>query len=134
MKSATPLTDAAPSKPAAPELRFRLRITAGEVIAIGPGKVALLEAIAATGSITAAAKQLGMSYRRAWLLLDALNHALKTPAVDSAKGGAAGGGSVITDVGWQVMTLYRQIEATASSACAADIKQLLALLATQAKG
>ena len=127
MKTTPTPIDARPSA----EVRFRLRITAGGVIAIGPGKIALLEAIAATGSITSAAKLLGMSYRRAWLLLDALDRSLKTPAVDSAKGGSAGGGSVITDVGWQVMALYRQIEATAASACAADTKELLALLATQ---
>ena len=58
---------------AAPQLRFRMRVTQGDVIAVGPGKIALLEAVDKTGSITAAAKSLDMSYRRAWLLLDELN-------------------------------------------------------------
>ena len=105
-----------------------MRITVGDVIAIGPGKIALLEAIGETGSITAAAKRLDMSYRRAWLLLDELNHALKRPAVDSAKGGSHGGGSALTDVGQQVIDLYRRVEATAEQACRADLKRLIGLL------
>lgn len=111
-----------------PVARFRLRITAGDVIALGPGKITLLEAIAATGSLTAAAKQIDMSYRRAWLLLHELNDALKTPAVDSAKGGQHGGGSALTEVGQRVIDLYRRIEATAAEACADDIAQLLGLM------
>jgi molybdate transport system regulatory protein len=106
-----------------------MRINAGDVIAIGPGKIALLEAIGETGSITSAAKRLDMSYRRAWLLLDELNRALRVPAVDSAKGGPHGGGSAITDAGRQVIELYRRIEATAARACEPDIKRLLGLLA-----
>lgn len=106
-----------------------MRITRGDVIAIGPGKVSLLEAIEATGSITAAAKSLDMSYRRAWLLLDELNQSMSTPAVDSAKGGTAGGGSVLTDAGRQVIVLYRRIEETAARACQGDIRKLLGLLA-----
>ena len=64
-----------------PSLKLRMRVTVGETIAIGPGKIALLEALDETGSITAAARSLDMSYRRAWLLIDELNRALKTPAV-----------------------------------------------------
>lgn len=111
-----------------PVARFRLRITAGDVIALGPGKITLLEAIAATGSLTAAAKHIDMSYRRAWLLLHELNDALKTPAVDSAKGGQHGGGSALTEVGQRVIDLYRQIEATAAAACSDDIAELLGLM------
>jgi molybdate transport system regulatory protein len=116
-------------KPAAARARFRLRITTGEVIAIGPGKISLLEAIGETGSITAAAKHLDMSYRRAWLLLDELNKALEQPAVDSAKGGTHGGGSALTEVGMQVIALYRRVETTAERACQADMKKLIGLLA-----
>jgi len=112
-----------------PVARFRLRITAGDVIAVGPGKIALLEAIAETGSITAAAKHLEMSYRRAWMLLDELNRSLKKPAVDSAKGGQHGGGSEITAVGRQLIALYRHIEVAAAAACKADMNRLLNLLA-----
>ena len=112
-----------------PHAKFRMRITAGDVIAIGPGKIALIEAIADTGSITAAAKQLDMSYRRAWLLLDELNHALKEPAVASAQGGSHGGGSVLTDTGRLLIELYRNVETTAAKACRADLTRLIGLLA-----
>lgn len=117
------------SPPARPVARFRMRIQAGDAIAIGPGKVALLEAIAQTGSITAAAKRLEMSYRRAWLLLDELNRCLRKPAVESAQGGARGGGSALTETGHRVIALYRRIDETASKACQADIAQLIGLLA-----
>jgi molybdate transport system regulatory protein len=96
---------------------------------LGPGKVDLLEAIDQTGSITAAAKHLDMSYRRAWLLLDELNHALRQPAVDSAKGGAHGGGSAVTPAGRELIALYRQIEQTAAKACQPDLARLLAMIA-----
>ncbi len=124
-----PIASKSPAKSAGAKAKFRLRITVGDVIAIGPGKVSLLEAIGETGSITAAAKRLDMSYRRAWLLLDELNGALKKPAVDSAKGGTHGGGSALTEVGRQVIDLYRRVEATAERACRADLKRLLGLLA-----
>ena len=73
-----------PPKPATasmskPVVRFRMRIMTGDTIAIGPGKIQLLEAIARTGSLTAAAKAIDMSYRRAWILVDELNRALKKP-------------------------------------------------------
>lgn len=112
-----------------PTARFRMRINAGDAIAIGPGKISLLEAIDQTRSITAAAKHLDMSYRRAWLLLDELNRCLRKPAVESVKGGTSGGGSQVTATGRQIITLYRRVEETASKACQADIAQLIALLA-----
>lgn len=133
MSASPPTTDRsraeAPSRRARPVARFRLRISCADVIAIGPGKIDLLEAIIETGSITAAAKRLDMSYRRAWMLLDELNHALRKPAVDSAKGGARGGGSAITETGRQVIELYRRIEATAARACEADLARLVGLVA-----
>lgn len=112
-----------------PQAHFRLRISAGETVAIGPGKIALLEAIGDTGSLTAAAKQLDMSYRRAWLLLDDLNRALKKPAVASAIGGQHGGGSQLTETGLALVAHYRSVEATASEACAPEMRKLLSLLA-----
>ena len=112
-----------------PSAKFRLRVTVGDIIAIGPGKILLLEAIAETGSITAAARQLDMSYRRAWLLLDELNRSLRQPAVDSAQGGAHGGGSGLTQVGRELIDTYRRIEDTAALACADDIKRMLKLMA-----
>lgn len=111
-----------------PVAQFRLRITQADAIAIGPGKVALLEAIVVTGSITAAAKALGMSYRRAWLLIDSMNQIFKSPVVDAATGGKHGGGSNVTPTGLKVIESYRRIEKDALKAVARDIKKLTNLL------
>ena len=114
--------------PAAPDVRFRLRITREDAIAIGPGKVALLEAVREHGSISAAARSLNMSYRRAWMLLDSLNQSLSSPAIVSEHGGNTGGRSVLTPIGEQVVRLYREIETQAYAACADPIDALTALL------
>ena len=110
-------------------VRFRLRIYRGEGIAIGPGKVALLEAISETGSISAAARSLGMSYRRAWLLVDELNRALKEPAVVAGAGGRHGGGAALTPLGEELVRRYRSIEETARRAAVSDIDALARMLA-----
>lgn len=111
------------------KVQFRLRIYQGDSIAIGPGKVALLEAIAETGSISAAARQLGMSYRRAWVLIDETNRSLASPAVATAAGGAHGGGTALTPVGDALVRHYRAVEATARTAAAPDLAALTRLLA-----
>jgi molybdate transport system regulatory protein len=111
------------------EVKFRLRITRGDDIAVGPGKVDLLAAIARTGSITAAARELGMSYRRAWLLVDTMNRSFKSPVVDAEAGGRRGGGTALTPLGVEVVERYRRIESAAAKAAAADIRAFLALLA-----
>lgn len=118
---------------APPTARFRLRVTAGDAIFVGPGKIALLEAIRDTRSITAAAKALGMSYRRAWVLVDELNASLAEAAVASAIGGERGGGSTLTDHGHELVAVYRRIEATATRACARDLGRLIDL-ATPPRG
>lgn len=112
-----------------PVVRFRMRIMTGDTIAIGPGKIQLLEAIQQTGSLTAAARHIDMSYRRAWILVDELNQALKKPAVESAKGGEHGGGSVLTPVGQRLVAQYRRIEAAAAATCKAEIRAITNLLA-----
>ena len=93
------------------QLSIRIDLANGE--RIGPGKVDLLEAIRSTGSISAAARTLGMSYRRAWLLVEEINAALRAPAVAAATGGQRGGGAKITAVGEKIIALYRSIERTA---------------------
>jgi molybdate transport system regulatory protein len=112
----------------APRVQFRLRISKGDDIAIGPGKIDLLEAIARTGSITAAAKALGMSYRRAWLLVDTMNRCFVSPVVDAETGGPHGGGSRLTPLGDDVLRCYRRIEAAAEVANAADLAALIRLI------
>lgn len=109
--------------------RFNLRLNKGEVKAIGPGKIALLEAIDQTGSISAAARQLGMSYRRAWGLVDELNRVLVSPAVESAVGGRHGGRATLLPTGRKLATLYRSIEQDAARHTAAATRSLLNLLA-----
>jgi molybdate transport system regulatory protein len=113
---------------AVPKIQFRLRILLGDDIAVGPGKVDLLEAIGETGSITAAAKALGMSYRRAWLLVDTMNRCFATPVVTAEAGGAAGGRTRLTATGAEVVRRYRRLEAGAAKAGAEDLAMLSSLL------
>lgn len=88
---------------------------------IGPGKIALLEAIDREGSISGAGRALGMSYRRAWDLVDALNTILGHAAVDAAPGGYRGGGATLTDAGRSLVADYRAIERAAQRAAGARL-------------
>jgi molybdate transport system regulatory protein len=110
-------------------VQFRLRIRKGPRVAIGPGKIALLEAIGKTGSITAAARSLEMSYRRAWLLVDEMNGCMRRPVLATKIGGRKGGGSVLTPTGEAVIVQYRAIERRAEAAVAEELGQLLRQLA-----
>ena len=110
-------------------VRFHIRGRGSESeLVIGPGKIALLEAIARTGSITAAAKQLGMSYRRAWLLVDATNRCLVRPAVATAAGGDNGGGTVLTPLGVELVRRYRALERETASSVARKLRPMLRVL------
>ncbi|MCG6874072.1 MAG: LysR family transcriptional regulator [Betaproteobacteria bacterium] len=102
----------------------RLRVVLERNIAIGPGKADLLEAIGATGSISAAARGMGMSYKRAWLLVDTMNRCFRAPLVESAKGGSAGGGAHLTPLGVEVLRRYRSMEQRARRGAAADLAAL----------
>lgn len=106
----------------------RLRIVIEPDVAIGPGKADLLEAIGETGSISAAGRRLGMSYRRAWLLVDELNQHLGAPVVDAVTGGAKGGGAALTRTGAEVLSRYRSMESACRLAIAADVQALRALI------
>jgi molybdate transport system regulatory protein len=113
---------------AAARAQFRLRLVKGEDIAVGPGKVVLLEAIARTGSISAAAKALDMSYRRAWLLVDTMNRCFRSPVVEAEAGGERGGGTRLTPLGEEVIRRYRASERLAAAAAAAELRALQRLL------
>lgn len=102
----------------------RLRVELGAEIAIGPGKADLLQAIADSGSISAAARSLDMSYRRAWLLVDTMNRCFRAPVVAAATGGKGGGGAQITAFGLQVLASYRRMETGALKAIEKDVRQL----------
>jgi molybdate transport system regulatory protein len=92
-------------------LGVSLKLQLSDDRALGPGKVRLLELIGETGSISAAGRAMGMSYRRAWLLVDELNHMFREPVVVSRLGGASGGGATLTEFGADVVRRYRAIEA-----------------------
>jgi len=104
-----------PARPK-PEVDLRLRIRLGEDIAMGPGKADLLDAIAASGSISSAAKSLGMSYRRAWLLVETMNKCFATPLVQAKTGGRSGGGAEITPLGREAVRHYRAMQQAAEKA------------------
>lgn len=111
-------------------IQFRVRLYRDDDIALGPGKVRLLEAIAEAGSISGAARDLGMSYRRAWQLVEEMNRCLIEPAVVTAKGGTNGGGAGLTATGQLIVKSYRAMEAAAGRAAATEIDRLTRLLAS----
>ena len=110
----------------------KIRILIGAVVAIGPGKADLLEAIGRCGSISAAAREMGMSYRRAGLLVDVMNASFAKPLVGTATGGKRGGGAQLTVFGAEVLKRYRTMEANAEQAVAAELKQFARLLRKRA--
>ena len=107
---------------AAPRLVLRIDLAGGA--RIGPGKIALLEAIAQTGSISGGGRALKMSYRRAWELVEDLNRHFATPVVSTAAGGQGGGGARLTERGERLVQAYRTIEQAASTAAAPDLARL----------
>lgn len=106
-----------------------IRILLGTAIAIGPGKAALLEGIADSGSIAAAGRRMGMSYRRAWGLVQTMNTCFQRPLVEAAKGGVQGGGARLSETGRIVIARYRHMERLASEAVAAEMEEFRKLLA-----
>ncbi|TRZ92944.1 MAG: LysR family transcriptional regulator [Rhodocyclaceae bacterium] len=114
-------------------VRPRLRILLGAEIALGPGKADLLEAIAGTGSISAAGRELGMSYRRAWNLVGVMNRSFRKPLVETLTGGAGGGGARVTEMGADVLARYRAMETKAAMAVAPEMKVMARLMAGSAK-
>ena len=98
-----------------PVLKIKIQIYCGDEIAMGPGKADLLDAIVAEGSISGAARKLGMSYRRAWLLVDAMNRCWKDPLVETMPGGAVRGGARLTPYGRGILVLYRSLQGQAGA-------------------
>ena len=108
--------------------RLTLRVDFGSSRSIGPGKVRLLEAIDRTGSISRAGRSLGMSYRRAWLLIDDLNQCFRHAVVSARPGGSQGGGAVLTEFGAGLVRDYRAIESAAEVAAKKRLRALEAAL------
>jgi molybdate transport system regulatory protein len=107
----------------------KLRLMFGREIAIGPGKADILDAIAATGSISESARRMGMSYRRAWLLVDTMNRCFREPVVASATGGPGGGGATLTPFGRRVLAQFRAMQSRVDRALEADLGNFSELLA-----
>ena len=109
-------------------LKLKAQILCGEELAMGPGKADLLEAIAAEGSISGAGRKLGMSYRRTWLLADAMNRCWTAPLVEATAGGGQGKGARLTPCGREVLDAYRALEADLAQASTAGVAALSARL------
>jgi molybdate transport system regulatory protein len=110
-------------------LKLKLQLYCGEEIAMGPGKADLLEAIAREGSISAAGRALGMSYRRAWLLVDTMNRCFKQPLVETHPGGGKSAGAKLTAEGEAALAAYRALsDRVEGGAAGADFKALEAAI------
>lgn len=116
---------------AVPALKLKAQFTCGGELALGPGKADLLDAIAVTGSISAAGRRLGLSYRRAWLMADTMNRCWREPLVATAHGGARGGGARLTPLGETVLRRYRELEAELAAAADRMATELSADLLAQ---
>jgi molybdate transport system regulatory protein len=108
--------------------RPQIRIMFRKAIAMGPGKADLLKAIESTGSISAAARQMDMSYRRAWLLVDTMNQCFRTPLVETATGGSRGGGARVTEFGKEILARYQRMEAKATASVARELEDFADLM------
>lgn len=104
--------------------RLRIRIVFSDHEMIGPGKAELLERIDRCGSIAAAGREMGMSYKRAWELVGTLNAMFRAPLVESTRGGPGGGGAVLTEAGREVLGFYRAFERDAAEAGTARLAAL----------
>jgi molybdate transport system regulatory protein len=104
--------------------RLTLRLDFETGRRLGPGKIALLEAIRRTGSISAAGRELCMAYRRAWLLVDELNHTFEDPLIETRGGGRNGGGATLTGLGERVVALYRAAETKVHKSTMAEIRKM----------
>lgn len=105
-----------------------VRILLGSASSIGPGKARLLEAVAEHGSISAAARSMDMSYRRAWLLINSMNQHCAQPLVVTAAGGQKGGGAQLTPFGAEIVRRYRQMEAKAAECLQDDLEDFARFL------
>ena len=113
-------------------LGARLRIVLEPDIAIGPGKADLLEGIRQTGSIAGAGRAMGMSYKRAWYLVETMNRCFKSPLVEASKGGRAGGGARLTQLGHEVLERYRRMERLTAEIIEPEMAALRSVVADRA--
>ena len=115
------------SKTTRPQI-IRPRVRLGESVLVGPGKIELLRAVAEHGSISAAARALGMGYKRAWSLLDEFQRAIQIPIIETAAGGSKGGGAQVTAAGRALLEHYDELEQACRLAAEPALKKLNRLL------
>jgi molybdate transport system regulatory protein len=113
----------------APKLVVRVKLGGGGIL--GPGKADLLETIERVGSISAAARQMRMSYRQAWLLLNTMNEAFRQPVVQTSQGGPRGGGATLTDLGRQLLGCYRSLQEKARKSTSAELATIADLMTSR---
>lgn len=106
--------------------RLWIKLDFGEGAQIGPGKIALLEAVGREKSISAAARAIGMSYRRAWVLIDQVNQVTGQPVVETRMGGRRGGGAVLTEAGYRLVDDFRRLQDNAEARLQEDLDRLVA--------
>ena len=112
----------------APVLKPRLRITCGQDIALGPGKMQLLALLVETESLNEAARRMKMSYMRAWMLVKTMQRCFREPLVEAHRGGKSGGGMKVTQTGRRVLVLYQEMEAASLKSVEVPWRQLQKLL------
>ncbi|HEY0940092.1 MAG TPA: LysR family transcriptional regulator [Steroidobacter sp.] len=115
-------------------LKITLRVDFDSVHAIGPGKVALLEKMRDCGSLSQAARELDMSYRRAWQLLASLNQIFREPLVLTSTGGSGGGGTTLTEFGQAIVAAYRQFEKETNARAEKYFGHMLETVSPERKG
>lgn len=104
---------------------LKLRVFLDDASWVGPGKADLLDGIRETGSISAAGRRMGMSYRRAWMLVETMNRDFGTPLVQTLTGGRGGGGAQLTETGAEVLKRYRRVQEVCAKAAAKEIEGLM---------
>jgi molybdate transport system regulatory protein len=114
-----------------PVIRFRIDFTPSAFV--GPGKIDLLEAIRVSGSLSQAARNLGMSYRRAWLLVDSLKASFREPVTLASKGGKGGGGVTLTRFGERLISSYRAIESDIAGVAARRLQKITPAVTERAR-
>ncbi|TBW51865.1 LysR family transcriptional regulator [Marinobacter halodurans] len=109
--------------------RFQLRLVSGKDVVIGPGKADLLDAIGRTGSISSATREMGLSYKKAWQLINTMNEHFAAPVIATVSGGSQRGGAELTDFGHRVLEQYRALQTRLTAENAPETQALLNLLA-----
>jgi molybdate transport system regulatory protein len=114
-------------------LAVRFRVDFAEHASVGPGKICLLEAIRDAGSLSTAARNIGMSYRRAWLLVESLSQSFREPVTVASTGGKDGGGMLVTEFGDALIKHYRELERDVARLAERRLQPIIATVSRHSK-